>query len=276
MPGISSAGTAANSGHSLKVVITGASSGLGEALAVEIARRHPGATLLLIARRGERLQALCDRLGPTVYCHCAALDVTDGSALQQTLGRFVERHGAPDLVIANAGVSAGTSTGRADDRDRFRSIVETNLFALRDTFDAVLAPMRAARRGTLVGIASIAGFRGLPGSEAYSASKAAALASLESLRVDLHGSGLSVVTIAPGFVKSEMPAVNDFPMPFLMEAAAFARAALDVIERRRRFAIIPWPMAFIARLLRILPIPVYDAWAVRAPRKPRPPGTPDA
>jgi short-subunit dehydrogenase len=141
-----------------------------------------------------------------------------------------------------------------------------------DTFAPFIAPMRAAGKGTLVGIGSVAGVRGLPGAEAYSASKAAVMAYLESLRIGLRGSGIAVVTIAPGFVRSEMTAVNDYPMPFLMPADAFARRAVEAILRRDSFRTIPWQMGWVSRLLRTLPDRLYDRLLANSPRKARNPG----
>lgn len=252
----------------MRVAITGASSGLGRALAAEFARRFPGAELMLLARREAQLAELVASL-PGTTSDCYAVDVADGAALDAACRDYVARRGAPDVVIANAGVSGGTVTGAAGDRAVFRRIVEVNLLAMPDTFAPFIAPMRAAGQGTLVGIASVAGVRGIPGSEAYSASKAGVIAYLESLRVGLRGSGLSVVTIAPGYVRSEMTAVNDFPMPFLISAEAFARGAVQAILRRDRYRTIPWQMGLASTVLRHLPRPIYDRVFEKAPRKPR-------
>ena len=182
---------------------------------------------------------------------------------------FIERFGAPDIVIANAGISRGTSTEHADDLATFRDVLETNVVGLVNTFQPFVAPMRAARHGTLVGIASVAGFRGLPGSGAYSASKAAAIAYLESLRVELHGSGVFVVTVCPGYVATPMTAGNPYPMPFLMDAGAAARSIARAIARHKRFHVLPWPMSLLGRAFRALPRPLYDRMFANAPRKPR-------
>lgn len=252
----------------MRVAITGASSGLGRALAAEFARRFPGAELMLVARRESRLAELAASLSGST-CDCYALDVTEVGALEAACRDYVERRGAPDVVIANAGISAGTVTGVAGDRAVFRRIVEVNLLAMPDTFAPFIAPMRAAGQGTLVGIASVAGVRGIPGSEAYSASKAGVIAYLESLRVGLRGSGVSVVTLVPGYVKSEMTDVNDFRMPFLISADDFARRAVQAILRRDRYRTIPWQMGLAATALRALPRPLYDRVFENAPRKPR-------
>ena len=196
-------------------------------------------------------------------------DVRDDAALAAAATTFVERFGAPDIVVANAGVSRGTSSEHAEDLATFRDVLETNVLGLVNTFQPFIAPMRAAHRGTLVGIASIAGFRGLPGSGAYSASKAAAIAYLESLRVELRGSGIAVVTVCPGYVETPMTTGNPYPMPFLMRADAAARSIARAIARRRRFHVLPWPMAILGRAFRALPRPIYDRMFAKAPRKPR-------
>jgi short-subunit dehydrogenase len=129
--------------------------------------------------------------------------------------------------------------------------------------------MRDARKGVLAGVASVAGFRGLPGSGAYSASKAAAITYLESLRVELAGTGVAVVTICPGYIATPMTEANPYPMPFLLSADKAARLMIRAIDRRKRFQVLPWQMALVGRGLRLLPRPLYDALFARAPRKPR-------
>jgi short-subunit dehydrogenase len=225
---------------------------------------------MLVARRADRLAELAARL-PTVRCECVALDVTDAAGLRSACENFLQHHGAPDIVIANAGISAGTVTGTDEDRLVFRRIVEVNLLAMVETFDPFIKPMQAAGGGILVGIGSVAGIRGLPGAEAYSATKAAVHAYLESLRVGLRRNGIAVVTLAPGYIRSEMTARNQYPMPFLMPADAFARRAVDAILRRRSYRTIPWQMGWVARLLGLLPNWLYDRLFVDAPRKARDP-----
>ena len=254
----------------IRVVITGASSGLGSALAKELDRRFPGSTFMLIARREDRLRKLAGDLAGA-RCECIPLDVTDASALSAACRGFVDRHGPPDMVIASAGVSAGTLTGIAEDRAVFRRILAVNLLAVFDTFAPFIPSMRAARQGALVGIGSVAGIRGLPGAEAYSASKSALMTYLESLRIGLRGSGIAVVCIVPGFIRTEMTAVNDYPMPFLMPADDFARRAVDAILRKQSRRTIPWQMAWVARALSLLPRSLYDRLFANAPRKARQP-----
>jgi short-subunit dehydrogenase len=173
------------------------------------------------------------------------------------------------VVIANAGVSTGTSTERAEDGAVFQEVLDINVMGLVNTFQAFLPAMRSAASGTLVGIASVAGFRGLPGAGAYSASKAAAITYLESLRVELHGSGVAVVTICPGYIATPMTEHNPYPMPFMMPADAAARRMVNAIERRKRFVVIPWQMGVVGAVLKLVPRPLYDRLFARAPRKPR-------
>ncbi len=257
-----------NTARAPRIFITGASSGIGAALAAEYAQRHPRATIGLLARREALLEAVAQTLAPVATLRYAA-DVTDPDALAAAARHFVRHAGPPDVVVANAGISAGTLTGEARDAPVFRRIVETNLIAMPETFAPFLAAMRERGSGTLVGIASVAGVRGMPGAGAYSASKAAAIAYLESLRLELRGSGVSVVTIAPGFVRTPMTARNRYPMPFLVDADVFARRAVDAIAARRSFAVIPWQMRIVAALVGALPNPVFDRLFAKAPRKAR-------
>jgi len=249
------------------VFITGASSGLGEALARHYAAQ--GARVGLAARRGAALQALAAQL-PTGAATCYALDVRDRAALHAAAQDFLARCGGRvDAVIASAGVSAGTLTAHTEDFDVFTEIVQTNLLATVATFEPFIASMRAARSGRLVGISSVAGVRGLPGAGAYSASKAAVTTYCESLRNELAGDGIRVVTIAPGYIRTPMTRDNPYGMPFLLDADAFARRAARVIARGRSYRVIPWQMGVVAKLMALLPNVVYDRCARRAPRKPR-------
>ena len=226
-----------------------------------------GANLGLAARRRERLDALAAGLAGD---HCLyPVDVTDGAALSGAAADFISRHGVPDIVIANAGISVGTLTEYAEDLPTFRRVLDTNLIGMAATFQPFIAPMRTAHRGRLVGIASVAGIRGLPGAGAYSASKAASISYLESLRVELRGSGVRVVTICPGYVDTPMTAVNRYPMPFLLKADDAARRIARAIERGASYTVIPWQMAIVAKLLRMLPNPVFDRLSARAGHKPR-------
>ncbi|MBE0613544.1 MAG: SDR family oxidoreductase [Burkholderiales bacterium] len=245
--------------------MTGASSGIGADLARHYASR--GATLGLAARRAEQLQALADSLTTEVCVY--VLDVTDSAALTSAAEHFVHRHGAPDIVIANAGVSAGTRSDRAEDLTALARIMQTNVLGLAATLQAFVAPMRARGSGSLVGIASVAGFRGLAGAGAYCASKSAAITWLESLRLELHGSGVDVLTICPGFVATPLTAGNRNPMPFLLDAPEAAKRIALAIAAKKRLAIIPWQMRMVFFVLRRMPNWLYDRLFARAPRKTR-------
>jgi short-subunit dehydrogenase len=248
-----------------KVIITGASSGIGRALALEYAGR--GATLGLIARREDLLVQLAASLPVRSYIYAA--DVTDARALADAAADFTARAGCPDVVIANAGVSAGTLTGHSEDNAVFDEVIRVNVIGMMLTFQPFVEAMKRRRSGVLAGIASVAGFRGLPGAAAYSASKAAAISYLESLRVELRGSGVSVVTLCPGYVATPLTSKNPYRMPFLMDAAVAAAKMANAISARRRFCVIPWQMALVGWGLRRLPRPLYDLLFARAPHKPR-------
>lgn len=249
----------------MNVFLTGAGSGIGAALAREYAAR--GATLGLVGRRPAPLQALAATL-PGRH-HVYAADVADRDAMIAAARAFEAATGGAHLVIANAGISVGVLTEHYEDLEVFRDTLAINVLGIAHTFHPFVAPMRARGRGKLVGIASVAGIRGLPGSGAYCASKAAAIVYLESLRVELAASGVRVLTIAPGFVRTPLTARNPYRMPFLIEAEAFARAAARAIDSNRGYTVIPWPMAWTAKLLRLLPNALYDRLLAKRPRKPR-------
>jgi len=195
--------------------------------------------------------------------------VADEAAVAAAAQDFLARFGAPDLVIANAGVSVGTRGDEVADVAKLRRVLEVNVTGLAATLAAFAPAMREAGRGTLAGIASVAGFRGLPGAGAYSASKSAAITWLESLRAELHGSGVSVVCVCPGYIDTPMTQVNRYRMPFLLPADEAARRIARAIAARRRLAVIPWQMAALSVLMRAMPGALYDRLAARAPRKPR-------
>jgi hypothetical protein len=254
-----------------RVFITGASSGLGAALAAQYAAQ--GAQLGLVARREQALHDLVLSLpgaGHRVY----ALDVTDHAALAAAAADFLSAAGGIDVVIANAGISAGTLTGIDEDLRMFERIFAINVTATMATFAPFIEVMKrqaaAGERGCrLVGIASVAGIRGLPGGAGYSASKAAVISYCESLRLEMRPFGVRVVTIAPGYIDTPMTRSNRYPMPFLMSAPRFAAKAVAAIDAGVSYRVIPWQMGIVARLLRLLPNPLYDLLFTRAPRKAR-------
>jgi NAD(P)-dependent dehydrogenase (short-subunit alcohol dehydrogenase family) len=197
------------------------------------------------------------------------LDVTDEGALARAAGDFVGRFGAPDLVIANAGIATGTLSEDLSDVAKLRRVLDVNVVGLAATLAAFAPAMRRAGRGTLAGIASVAGFRGLAGNGAYSASKAAARLWMESLRTELYGSGVSVVCVCPGYIDTPLTRVNRFRMPFLLSADAAAPKIARAIAAKRRLVVIPWQMALVSVPLRVMPGWLFDRFASRAPRKPR-------
>jgi len=250
--------------------ITGASSGIGQAMAVEWARR--GGRLALVARRADEMRAWVAAQGwgadrAEVY----AADARDMPAMTAAGRDCIARQGLPDVVIASAGISVGVDMGDASDLDVLRSVIETNNLGMAATFQPFIKPMCERRAGRLVGIASVAGIRGLPGHAAYSMSKAGVISFCESLRVECRGFGVRVVTIAPGYIDTPLTRGNSYSMPFLMPADKFARQALDAIAAGVGFRVIPWQMGMLARLLRILPDWVYDRAVAGRGRKARKP-----
>lgn len=248
--------------------ITGASSGIGQALAWHCYQR--GWSLALVARRGDLMQqwALQQGLeGRRFAIYEADVGVPDsiiGAARQ-----CMQRQGLPDLVVANAGISWGVDTALREDIDAMQQVLAVNTLGIAATFHAFIAPMAARGSGHLAGIASVAGLRGLPGHGAYCASKAAAIAYCESLRGELRGSGVKVTTLLPGYVDTPLTRGNRYGMPFLLTPAAFAEKAWHVLEAGRSYAIIPWQMAWIGRLMKCLPDSLFDRLLVGRARKHR-------
>lgn len=253
-----------------RVFITGASSGIGAALAREYAAR--GATLGLLGRRRAALDALAASL-PGAH-HVYAVDVTDHAALAAAASDFIAREGGADVVIASSGISHGTLTERPEDLALFEEVIQVNLTGTVATFAPFIASMKSgAGPRRLVAIGSVAGIRGMKGAGAYCASKAAVHSYCESLRLEMQAHGIRVVTIAPGYIATPMTRNNRFPMPFLMPVERFAARAVSTIERGRSFRVIPWQMGVVAGLLRLLPNAVFDVLFARAPQKARKPSS---
>ena len=250
------------------VFITGASSGIGQALA---ARYHQaGWRLALVARRTAEIEAWAasQRLPAGSYAVYGA-DVADTDSIVAAAQACIAAQGLPDVVIANAGISIGVDTAQREDIDVIARTFATNNVGLAATFHPFVSPMRARGSGTLVGIASVAGIRGLPGHGAYCSSKAAVISYCESLRGELRGTGVKVVTIAPGYVDTPLTQKNRYGMPFLMKAEDFADQALRTIAAGRSYRVIPWQMGVVAKLLRLLPDAVFDRALAGRPRKHR-------
>ncbi len=246
------------------ICITGASSGLGAALALSYARA--GVTLFLTGRHPTRLESVadaCRNQGATV--HTTAVDVTK-KGLMQAWAADVLRQATPDLIIANAGISGGTAEG-AESLEHMEAMVFTNILGVFYTVEPFLPALKAAKSGQIAIISSLAGYRGFPGAPAYCATKAAVKSYGESLRSLLGGDGVSVTTVCPGYIQTQMTEANDFHMPLMWSA----QKAADVIKRRlmKRPARLsfPWPMTFLVWLFMILPAPWVDGFLSRLPRK---------
>jgi NADP-dependent 3-hydroxy acid dehydrogenase YdfG len=235
--------------------VTGASSGIGEALVGELVGR--GARVAATARRAEPLHALAEST-PGEVLEVPA-DVTDREAMADTAGQVREGLGPIDLAVLNAGVWQQVDV-HAFDSEVFRRHMETNLMGMVHGIEAVLPEMRKRGSGTIAGVASVAGYRGFPQSEAYGATKAAQINLLEALRIDLHSLGINVVTVCPGFVRTEATAVNTFPMPFLIDAPDAARRICDGLARGKAEIVFPLPMTLSMKALRLVPVRPY-AWA---------------
>jgi NAD(P)-dependent dehydrogenase (short-subunit alcohol dehydrogenase family) len=250
------------------VYITGASSGIGQALAERYLQA--GWRLALVARRPQVLRewAAARGAGPEC-CQIYEADVRRGDEIAAAGRACIAAQGLPDVVIANAGISEGVDTSDGADLPVFDDIVSTNLTGLAATFQPFIGPMRQRRGGRLVGMASVAAIRGLPGHGAYCASKAGVVAYCESLRIECRSQGVRVLTVLPGYIATPMTARNSFWMPFLLTAPAFAKRAFAAIEAGRAYQVIPWQMGLVAALMRLLPNAVFDRLAAGRGRKPR-------
>jgi short-subunit dehydrogenase len=250
------------------VFITGASSGIGQALAWRY--YQAGWRLALAARRTGEIQAWTAQraLDPARHAVYGA-DVADADSVVAAGRKCLQSQGLPDVVIANAGISVGVDTAVREDLDVIARTFATNNVGLAATFHPFIAPMVARRSGALVGIASVAGIRGLPGHGAYCASKAAVISYCESLRGELRSAGVKVVTIVPGYIDTPLTRQNRYSMPFLMRPEDFADRACRAIDRGVSYRVIPWQMGVAAKLLRALPNPLFDRLLAGRPRKHR-------
>ncbi len=247
------------------ILITGASSGLGEALALAYAA--PGVTLFLSGRDAQRLAGVAEACrGKGARAESRLVDVTDRAAMEAWLAA-ADADTPLDLVIANAGISAGSGTRGGETALQTRAIFAVNLEGVLNTVLPAIEPMRRRRHGQLVVMSSLAGFRGLPTAPAYAASKAAVRVWGEGLRGLLAAEGIGVTVICPGFVESRMTAANRFPMPFLMTAEAAGRRMRRGIEANRARLAFPWPLAVAVWLLAALPPNWTDGWLCRLPAK---------
>jgi short-subunit dehydrogenase len=239
------------------VFLTGASSGIGRALAIELGRR--GASVGLLARRADLLSEVAgevERAGGRALALTA--DVRSAGEVRRAAERVREQWGRIDVLIANAGMST-TTAGTALEAAEATEVISINVIGVINSVAAVLPEMIEQGSGQLVAISSLASFRGLPKSGAYSASKAAVSTFFESLRVDLRKSNIVVTTIHPGFIRTPMTAGRrKAQLPFLVEVDAAARMILKAVERRARTYAFPWQLAAVVRLIKYLPSPIYD------------------
>ena len=244
------------------VLITGASSGIGEALAVEFGRR--GAAVALAARRVEVLREVAGKVEAAGGRALAfAVDVRDAGEMRAAVAQVVERFGRVDVLVANAGKGELT-LARAFDIEVVTEVLSVNLLGALNSVAAVLPGMLERGAGQIVGISSLAAYRGFPGSGAYCASKAALSTFFESLRVELRTANIYVTTIHPGFIDTPMTRNRNQKMPFLQDAATGARLMLRAIEAKRRTYAFPWQLATIARVGRWLPAALYDRMLSKA------------
>ncbi|MGV3568968.1 MAG: SDR family oxidoreductase [Ramlibacter sp.] len=248
--------------------ITGASSGIGQALAWRY--HQAGWRLALVARRASDMADWARERGiPAERWRVYGADVADTDSIVAAGAACLGAQGVPDVVIANAGISIGVDTAERADLDVLARTFATNNVGLAATFHPFVRPMAQRGSGRLVGIASVAGIRGLPGHGGYCASKAAVISYCESLRGELRASGVKVVTIAPGYVDTPLTRQNRYGMPFLMTAEDFAEQAFRTIASGRSYRVIPWQMGVVAKLLRVLPDALFDRALAGRPRKHR-------
>ena len=239
------------------VFITGASSGIGRALALRFFQA--GWRLALVARRVSEVKSWAGAHLISERCYqIYSADVSDSRSIVAAGQDCIARQGLPDVVIANAGISIGMDTAMLEDLDVMAQTFATNNTGVAATFHPFIAAMKQRGSGALVGIGSVAGIRGLPGHGAYCASKAAVIAYCESLRGELKPDGIYVVTICPGYIDTPLTQKNSYSMPFLMAPEAFAEKAFEAILAGDSYRVIPWQMGVVAKLLRLLPNPLFD------------------
>ena len=250
------------------VVITGASSGIGQALALRF--HQAGYRLGLMARRVQEVQSWAESINISASNYqIYSADVSDIDSIVVAGQACLARQGVPDVVIANAGISIGMDSAIRQDLGVMARTFATNNIGVAATFHPFIDAMTQRGSGTLVGIGSVAGIRGLPGHGAYCASKAAVIAYCESLRGELKPLGVKVVTICPGYIDTPLTQKNSYAMPFLMRPEAFADQAFAAIEAGASYRVIPWQMGVVAKLLRLLPNVVFDKALAGRARKPR-------
>jgi len=236
--------------------VTGASSGIGEALALELGRT--GSAVTLCARRAELLDALAGRIRSAGgKARTAVVDVCRASEVQKAVDEAEAEFGPIDLLIANAGLGINSPSVKLR-TEWIDQMVDVNLKGAMYTVVALMPRMVERRRGCIVGISSLAGYRGLPGSAVYSATKAGLSTFLEAIRPEARTRGVGVTDVCPGFIRTPLTDKNKFPMPFLMDADEAARRILRAVRSGRAKFGFPWPMHALSKLLQWLPVPLFD------------------
>ncbi len=250
------------------VFVTGASSGIGQALAERFYRA--GYAVAMVGRSAQPMHDWARSVGwSDARYRVYAADVAIIDSVVAAARACIAQQGLPDVVIACAGISVGIDTAVREDLDVMARVFAVNNVGMAASFHAFLEPMRQRGSGTLVGIASVNGIRGFPGHGAYCSSKAAVISYCESLRGELRGTGVCVSTLCPGYIDTPLTRGNRYTMPFLMQAPDFADRAYRAIEAGDNYRVIPWQMAIVAALLRLLPNQVFDRLFAGRPRKKR-------
>jgi short-subunit dehydrogenase len=233
-------------------LVTGASSGIGWELSRQLAQQ--GWQVALVARRKERLEELARQIADAGgQCLVVPADVGQREQAEHAYHYVRDQLGPPDLVIANAGVGRPTLVEPEVNLDDVEEMIRTNLLGVIYTLSAAIPDMLSRRRGHLVAISSLAGYRGLPGESAYCASKAAVNVYLDGLRIHLRGTGVRVTTVCPGFIKTPMTEHNTFYMPGLLDAPEAARRILRAIQRGKKVYNFPWHVHLMVKLSRWVP-----------------------
>ena len=238
------------------VFLTGASSGIGEGLALALASR--GATLGLLARREDLLADLAAKCESSGHARPLPADVTNADAVQNAADTLRSEFGHIDMLIANAGVGGNDEVTRSYGPAAVKKVVDVNLLGAVNAVNAVVPGMLERGSGQLVAISSLAGFRGLPRSAAYCASKAGMTAFFESVRLDVKSKGLDVTIIQPGFIRTPLTATRANQMPYLMELDEAIPHFISAIERRKYFSAFPWQLATLVRAGKFMPVWLYD------------------
>ena len=245
------------------VLLTGASSGIGEGIALALAKK--GAILGLLARRENLLADLAARCeSGGAVARILPCDVTDAVAVQNAAQTLRSEFGRIDILIANAGIGGNNAETRDLQPDAVRKVIEINLLGAANSVYAVLPHMLERGTGQIAAVSSLAGFRGLPKSAAYSASKAGMTAFFESVRLDVAHRGIGVTIIQPGFIKTPLTSGRENKMPFLMELDDAVPYFLNAIERKKKFAAFPWQLATLVRAGKFMPTWLYDRVAGQA------------